>query len=64
MRARRVQLNEDPSTYREEVAPLQREIAEDPGEAKPLRDLGVIYMRTQRTPQGYDALRKAFARDQ
>ena len=33
------------------------------GQAEPLRDLGVIYMRTGRTPQGYDALRKAFARD-
>lgn len=61
--APRVQLNEDPDRYREEVARLQREIAEDPGEAEPLRDLGVIYMRTGRTPQGFDALRKAFARD-
>lgn len=57
-------LDEDPDDYRAEVARLQREIAENPGEAEPLRDLGAIYVRTQRPAEGYDYLQKAFSRDQ
>ncbi|NBB85873.1 MAG: tetratricopeptide repeat protein [Bacteroidetes bacterium] len=59
-----VSLQEDPEDYREEVARLQREIAEDPDEAAPLRDLGVIYVRTQRSAEGYEYLQQAYARDQ
>ncbi len=56
-------LQEDPDDYRAEVARLQRDIAENPGEAEPLRDLGAIYVRTQRPAEGYDYLRQAFSRD-
>ena len=59
-----VSLQEDPADYREEVARLQRAIAEDPDEAAPLRDLGVIYVRTQRAAEGYEYLQQAYARDQ
>ena len=56
-------LREDPEDFREEVARLQREIAENPGDAEALRDLGAIYVRTKRANQGYEYLRKAFSRN-
>lgn len=56
-------LREDPEDFREEVAQLQREIAENPGDAAPLRDLGAIYVRTKRPAEGYQYLEKAFSRD-
>lgn len=59
-----VSLQEDPEDYREAVARLQREIAENPGDSGPLRDLGAIYVRTQRPVEGHDYLQKAFSRDQ
>ena len=59
-----VSLQEDPEDYREEVARLQREIAENPDEATALRDLGVIYVRTQRPAEGYEYLQQSYARDQ
>lgn len=59
-----VSLQEDPEDYRDEVADLQRQIAENPGDAMALRDLGVIYVRTQRPAEGYEYLQQAYARDQ
>lgn len=59
-----VSVQEDPEDYRDEVARLQREIAENPDEAMALRDLGVIYVRTQRPAEGYEYLQQAYARDQ
>lgn len=56
-------LQEDPEDYRAEVARLQREIADNPGDAEPLRDLGAIYVRTQRPAEGYEYLQQAFKRD-
>ncbi len=56
-------LQEDPEDFREDVARLQREIAENPGDAEALRDLGAIYVRTKRANQGYEYLQKAFSRD-
>ena len=56
-------LREDPEDFREEVARLQREIAENPGDAEAFRDLGAIYVRTKRANQGYEYLQKAFSRD-
>ncbi|MBB4070237.1 tetratricopeptide (TPR) repeat protein [Salinibacter ruber] len=56
------QLREDPEDFREEVARLQREIAENPEEAAPLRDLGAIYVRTKRPAEGYRYLEKALSR--
>lgn len=58
-----VSLQEDPEDYREAVAELQRQIAENPDDATALRDLGVIYMRTQRPSEAYEYLQQAFARD-
>jgi tetratricopeptide (TPR) repeat protein len=56
-------LREDPEDFREEVARLQREIAENPDDTEALRDLGVIYVRTERAAKGHEYLRKAFAQD-
>ena len=56
-------LQEDPDDYRAEVARLQREIAERPSAAAPLRDLGAIYVRTQRPAEGITYLQQAFARN-
>lgn len=57
-------LREDPEDFRDEVARLQREIAENPGDAEAFRDLGTIYVRTKRPNEGYQYLQKAFSRDQ
>jgi len=57
-------LREDPEDYRDEVARLQREIAENPGDADAFRDLGAIYVRTQRAAEGYQHLQKAFSRNE
>lgn len=56
-------LREDPEDFREEVARLQREIAENPEDAEAFRDLGAIYVRTKRANEGYKYLQKAFSRD-
>jgi tetratricopeptide (TPR) repeat protein len=56
------QLREDPEDFREEVARLQREIAENPEDPGPLRDLGAIYVRTKRPAEGYRYLEKALSR--
>lgn len=56
-------LREDPDDFREEVARLQREIAENPDDAEALRDLGAIYVRTKRANEGHGYLQKAFSRD-
>lgn len=61
--APQAQLREDPEDFREEVAQLQREIAEDPSDAAAFRDLGTIYVRTKRASEGYQYLQKAFSRD-
>jgi tetratricopeptide (TPR) repeat protein len=57
------QLQEDPEDYREEVARLERKIAENPEDAAPLRDLGAIYVRTKRPSEGYRYLKKALSRE-
>jgi len=56
-------LREDPEDFREEVARLQREIAENPEAAGPLRDLGAIYVRTKRPSDGYRYLKKSLSRE-
>ncbi len=56
-------LHEDPEDFREEVARLQREIAENPNDAEALRDLGTIYVRTRRPNEGYKYLQKAHSQD-
>jgi TolB-like protein len=56
-------MQEDPADYEQEVARLQRQIEEKPDASAPLRDLGAIYVRTDRPNQAFDPLKKAFARD-
>lgn len=56
-------LREDPEDFREEVARLERQIAENPEAAAPLRDLGAIYVRTKRPDEGYRYLEKALSRE-
>jgi tetratricopeptide (TPR) repeat protein len=56
-------LREDPEDFREEVARLQREIAENPDDAEALRDLGTVYVRTRRPNEGYKYLQKAHSQD-
>lgn len=56
-----VSLEEDPEAYADQVENLQARLSERPNDAKALRDLGAIYMRTQRPAQAYDLLKKAFS---
>lgn len=56
-------LQEDPEDFQEEVARLQRDIADNPDDTEALRDLGVIYVRTERAAKGHKYLRKAFSQD-
>jgi tetratricopeptide (TPR) repeat protein len=56
-----VSLEEDPAAYEDQVGRLQARLSERPDDAKALRDLGAIYMRTQRPARAYDALKKAFS---
>ncbi|PEN14352.1 hypothetical protein CRI94_04775 [Longibacter salinarum] len=56
-----VSLEEDPEAYAKEVQNLEARLSERPDDAKALRDLGAIYMRTQRPAQAYDLLKKAYS---
>jgi len=57
-------LQEDSQDFQEEVARLERKIAENPSDTRALRDLGAIHVRTKRTAKGHRYLRKAFTPDQ
>lgn len=57
-----VTMNQDPSAFEEEESRLERRLANTPEDAAALRDLGSIYLRTDRPTQAYDALKKAYAR--
>lgn len=48
--------------YAGEITRLETEVRTNPGNAEALRDLGVIHMRTQKYPRGYEYLKDAFAR--
>jgi len=56
-----VTMDQDPSAFDEEEARLQRRLANTPDDATAHRDLGSIYLRTDRPTQAYDALKKAYA---
>ncbi len=56
-----VTMNQDPSAFEEKEARLQRRLSTAPDDAAALRDLGSIYIRTDRPSQAYDALKKAYA---
>lgn len=48
--------------YGEEVERLKARIAEDPGDAAALRDLGEIYLRAGHPTRAYETLKDAYAR--
>ena len=54
---------EDPEAYRREIASLNEKLIRNPENAEALRDLGLIYLRTDQPTQAYDYLQKAFSRD-
>jgi TolB-like protein len=56
-----VTMNQDPAAFEEEEARLERRLSSAPDDATALRDLGAIYLRTDRPSQAYDALKKAYA---
>lgn len=58
-----VYLEEDLSVYETEIDRLERHLIDEPGDAEALRDLGVIYMRTQHFMEGNRYLQQAFTRD-
>jgi len=56
-----VTMNQDPSAFAEEEDRLEQRLADTPDDATALRDLGSIYLRTDRPSQAYDALKKAYS---
>ena len=58
-----VSYSTDPADYASEEQALQERLSEDPSKAEALRDLGVIYVRTERDPQGREVLQRAHEED-
>lgn len=56
-----VQLGQDMEQYEDEMARLQKQLVENPGDAEALREIGVIYLRTSRYAEAHDYLKKAYA---
>jgi len=50
------------AAYQEQVQRLKSEIAQDPGDAPALRELGETYLRAGRPARAYETLKDAFAR--
>ena len=57
-----VTMDQDPSAFEEEETRLEKRLEENPEDGTALRDLGSIYLRTDRPSQAYDALKKSFSR--
>jgi TolB-like protein len=57
-----VTLDQDRSAFEEEERRLEERLGNNPEDGEALRDLGAIYMRTDRPSQAYDALKKAYSR--
>jgi len=57
-----VTLDQDPSAFEEEENQLEKRLEDNPEDGAALRDLGSIYLRTDRASQAYDALKKAYSR--
>jgi TolB-like protein len=55
-------MDQDRSTFEEEENRLEKRLQEHPDDGEALRDLGSIYLRTDRPAQAYDALKKAYSR--
>ena len=58
-----VRLDEDIADYAADIEALEREAARAPDDPQPLRDLGVIYVRTGDFARGNEHLQLAFSRD-
>ena len=58
-----VRLDEDIADYAGAIEELEREAVRNPDDAEPLRDLGVIYVRTSDFAKGNEQLQLAFSRD-
>lgn len=56
-----VTLDQDPSAFEEEEKALDARLRDNPDDAKALRDLGSIYIRTSRASDAYDVLKKAYS---
>jgi TolB-like protein len=56
-----VTMDQDPSAFEAEENRLEERLSDHPEDAEALRDLGSIYLRTDRPSQAYDALKKAFS---
>ncbi len=58
-----VRFGEDLADYAEAIEDLEQQAARAPNDAKPLRDLGVIYLRTNDFAKANELLQLAFSRD-
>jgi len=56
-----VTMNQDPSAFEEEERRLEQRLSKNPDDAAALRDLGSIYLRTDRPSEAYDALKNAYS---
>lgn len=56
-----IRMSEDPADYEKAARRLEAQILVDPGDAEAHRDLGIIYLRTNRLPQAAERLEEAFA---
>lgn len=54
-------MDQDPSAFEEEEDRLEQRLSDNPDDAEAQRDLGSIYLRTGRSAQAYDALKKAYS---
>ena len=57
-----VTMDQDRSAFEEEENKLEKRLENHPEDGEALRDLGSIYLRTDRPSQAYDALKKAYSR--
>jgi TolB-like protein len=55
-------MDQDRSAFEEEENKLEKRLENHPEDGEALRDLGSIYLRTDRPSQAYDALKKAYSR--
>lgn len=56
-----VTMNQDPSAFEEEESRLEQRLSDNPEDAEALRDLGSIYLRTDRPSQAYESLKQAYS---
>lgn len=54
-------MDQDPSAFEEEENRLEQRLSDNPKDAEALRDLGSIYLRTDRSSQAYESLKQAYS---